>query len=122
MAVRVAAMFVIFATGLIASLSGCGSQHTRVIGPAATPGWLKKDAATAAASLGDRHPSVIHFFVGSRDKIVMHGRFKCAQCSRPSDTTPIQKGSVVVIQFDPRTRRMTDFGIGDFTGPDETMT
>jgi hypothetical protein len=119
---RMMAMLAVFAVGLAAGLSGCGSQRTRVIGPAATPSWLKADAITAAASLGDKRPSVIHYFLGGRDKIVMHGHFKCGSCSRPSNTTPIQKGTVVVIQFDARTHRETDFGIGSFTGPDETST
>jgi len=41
---------------------------------------------------------------------------------RPLDTTPIQTGTVVVISFDARTRRERDFSIGNFTGPDNTMT
>src|SRR5438105_4767485 len=71
----------------------------------------------AAAALGDKQPSVIHFFLGRHDRVVMHGHFRCPDCSRLSSTRPIQTGTVVVIRFDALTHRETDFGIGNFLDP-----
>jgi hypothetical protein len=113
----------VLAAGFALATVGCGGgRRTHVIAPSATPPWLQSAATTAAAALGDEHPSVIHVFLGPSDKVVMHGRFRCEQCSRPSNATAVQTGVVVVIRFDPRTHRQTDFGIGDFTGPDRTIT
>ena len=109
------------ALGFAAGMAGCDSEHTQVTQPPNTPAWLRAEATRAAAALGDKHPSSIRIFVGRYDKIVMHGRFRCPQCSRPAGA-PVQTGKVVVIRIDPRTHKETDFGIGDFTGPDRTMT
>ena len=46
------------------------------------------------------------------------GRRVCVSLTR----LQFQKGTVVVITFDTRIRRDTDFSIGNFTGPDSTMT
>ena len=112
----------VLAAGFALATLGCGGHRTQMIAPAGTPGWLQAAATTAAAALGDEHPSVIHVFLGSSDKVVMHGRFHCPQCSRPSNAAAVQEGTVVVLRFDSRTHRQTDFGIGDFTGPDRTIT
>ncbi len=120
---RLALLTPILAAGIVAGAFGCSSHGTQVIAPPDTPAWLRVDATRAAAALGDKHPRVIHIFVGRlEDKIVMHGRFRCPSCSRPSNATPVQTGTVVVMRFDAQTHRETEFGIGNFTGPDRTVT
>jgi hypothetical protein len=112
----------VLAAGFVLATLGCGGHRTQVIAPSGTPGWLQAAATTAAAALGDEHPSVIHVFLGTSDRVVMHGRFHCPQCSRPSNAAAVQEGTVVVLRFDSRTHKQTDFGVGDFTGPDRTIT
>jgi len=114
---RLAALVSVFGAGIATGLVGCGAQRTQIIAPAATPAWLRAAATRAAAGLGDKHPRLIHFFLGRQDRIVMHGHFRCPGCSRLSDTTPIQTGTVVVITFDARTHRDTDFSIGNIPAP-----
>ncbi len=43
---------------------------------------------------------------------VLRGHFKCDACSRPSNTTPVQHGSVVTLVWS-TSRGTTDFGITD---------
>jgi hypothetical protein len=119
---RLAALAPVFAVGIATGLLGCSGHGKQVIAPAGTPKWLRADATRAAAALGDKHPRLIQFFLARYDKIVIHGHFRCPTCSRPSNATPIQTGTVVVIRYDARTHRETDFGIGNFTGPDRSIT
>ena len=93
-----------------------------MLAPPSTPSWLRAEAARAAASLGDEHPTAIQLFVGSNeDKIVLHGQFRCEMCSRPPGAA-VQTGTVVVITLDALSHQETDFGIGDFAGRDRTVT
>jgi hypothetical protein len=111
----------ILAAGLATGMFGCDRRLTQVTAPPNTPDWLRAEAARAAASLGDRHPTVIRLFVEPKqDKIVLRGHFRCEMCSRPPGAA-VQTGTVVVITLDARTHRETDFGIGN-TAPDRTVT
>ena len=43
--------------------------------------------------------------------MVITGKFRCEFCSRPSNDTPVQTGTVAAMRFDTKTRRGTDFGL-----------
>ena len=75
------ALFPLLAVAIVAGIVGCSGHQTETIVPPGTPAWLKADATLAAANFGDKHPSEIHFFLGRKDKIVMHGNFTCTTCS-----------------------------------------
>src|SRR6266581_3612937 len=87
MTLRVVLLSAVSAFGFAVAVAGCASDHTQVSAPSNTPTWLRAEAMKAAAALGDKHPRLIHIFVGRYDKIVMHGRFRCPQCSRPPGDT-----------------------------------
>jgi hypothetical protein len=79
--------------------------------PPNTPPWLATAATKSARGLGDSKADVVSVSVGRFPIVVLKGAFTCPQCSRPTNTTPVQTGSYVALRFDVVTHRTTDFSL-----------
>jgi hypothetical protein len=94
------------ATALTAS-----SAQTRLRFPARTPQYIVVAAERSAQSLGDRDATVVSVQLGRFPVVVLTGTFRCPQCSRPTNSTPVQTGRYASLRFDGVTHQVTDFGL-----------
>jgi hypothetical protein len=79
--------------------------------PPGTPAWIQYDVLATANLLEYPQPDSVEVRLGRFPRVVITGKFRCDACSRPTNDTPVQTGTVAAMRFDAKTRRGTDFGL-----------